>query len=379
MNFDWTPSQNSFRQRIRDVLDRELQDDWPQKSRLDPSSEYVSRFSREFCPTLAREGLLIPHWPQQDGGEGLDPFHHWILGEEMFAIGEPRSYQYMSVNWAGPAIRKYGTPRQKAELLPRITGGTMIFCQGFSEPGAGSDLAAMKTKAERSESGGFVINGSKIWTSGASLADVCFLLARTGQGRKDISAFLVPMDTPGIDVRIVASFNGERSFHEVFFTDVQAPEDAVLGEVGRGWDIVMSVLADERVGAPRYALTMRGIDIGVGILAGRGQFDEPAQIRAAQAMAACHAAQLLCLSVIDDRAKGRPPSGSTSVARYCLNAADRLAADFFEEFLSDDLVLNENPVLAAAYRRTASSGIASGTAEMQMNAIARDVLRLPRE
>lgn len=377
MNFEWTAAQQDFRRRVRAVIEDQLPADWAEQSNFDASSRYVSEFSRQFCPVLAEHGLLIPHWPKAVGGEGLDPFHHWILGEELFSVGEPRSYQYMNVNWAGPAILRHGTPPQCERLIPEITQGRKIWCQGFSEPSAGSDLAALRTRAVRTDRG-YVLNGQKIWTSGASLADYCFLLARTGEARKDISVFLLPMSTPGIDVRIIPSFNGERSFHEVFLTDVEVPFDALLGEEGGGWKIVLSVLHDERIGLPRYMLTMRGLDRAVECLREEGRFDDRVRMAAGDARAACNAAQSLCLKVVNDRAAGREPGPDTYIARYALVAADRKAADMIGDYLMDRVIANDDALLAAAYRRTASSGIAAGSAEIQLNNISRDRLGLPK-
>src|SRR5262249_8072156 len=126
VEFAWTPEHKAFRRRVRDVLERHLPSDWPTlSSGYDNGSDGAVAFSRKFCPILAAEGLLIPHWPKENGGGGLDAFHHWILGEEMWGVGEPRAYQYMSVNWVGPAIIKYGTDELKALHLPRICAGTV--------------------------------------------------------------------------------------------------------------------------------------------------------------------------------------------------------------------------------------------------------------
>src|SRR5581483_5327894 len=209
MEFGWTREQEDYRKRIRAALDELLPPDW--YSKYVPQS-YASddqiAFSREFCPGLAERGLLVRHWPEEYGGGNGEAWEQFILAEEMKAAGEPRGPQYMNVNWIGPALMRYGTPEQKAQHLPGIAGGTTIWCQGFSEPGAGTDLAALRTKAER-VGDHYVINGSKIWTSYARKADWCFLLARTGQGRKEISVFLIRMDTPGVSV---TSFPGLAKF-----------------------------------------------------------------------------------------------------------------------------------------------------------------------
>src|SRR4051812_2340621 len=153
MNFEWTAEHQAFRARIRNFLDVKLPDDWDEKSQLDPSEPYVAEFAKSFCPALAKERLLIPHWPKEVGGEGLDAFHHWILGEEMFAAGEPRAYQYMSVNWVGPAILQYGTPEQIKTLVGGITAGTRLLWPGvFPAPTRGAP-PALRPRAPRTPAG----------------------------------------------------------------------------------------------------------------------------------------------------------------------------------------------------------------------------------
>jgi alkylation response protein AidB-like acyl-CoA dehydrogenase len=378
MDFDWTPEQAAFRTRVRAVIQAALPPDWAERSRYDTSSAYVSQFSRSFCPMLAKEGLLIPHWPRELGGGGLDAFHHWILGEEMFAAGEPRSYQYMNVNWVGPAIIRFGDEAQRRRYIGEIASGEVIWCQGFSEPSAGSDLAALSTRAER-RGDDYVLNGSKVWTSGASLADYCFLLARTGEEprTRGISVFLLPTRTPGIEIRPIPNFMGEYSLHEVFLNDVVAPAGALLGEADKGWDIVRAVLHNERIGAPRYALSIRVLQHAVDLLQQRGADSAPARAAAAQAMAGLQAARQLALRVIDQRVKDRPADGATNLARYALISADRLVANFLCDFLHGDLVANTDPLLAAGFRRTGSTGLAAGSAEVQLNLIAGHHLDLP--
>jgi alkylation response protein AidB-like acyl-CoA dehydrogenase len=302
---------------------------------------------------------------------------HWILNEEMNYTGEPRGYQYMSVNWAGPALIRFGSDAQKAEHLGRISRGELFYCQGFSEPNAGSDLASLTTRAERTDHG-YVVRGQKIWTSAASFADYCVLLARTGPGRKDISVLLTPMDSPGITVRVIAGFQGQRAFHEIFLDDVEVPASGLLGEENRGWDVVTAILHNERVGMPRYVLSLRGLDRAVGWLLGEGRFGQIEAVRAAEARAACEAVRLQCYRVIDGRVKGLPPTAETSLARYSMTRADRLVAQFIAEFCGPCLIDAADPVISATYRRAAATGIASGTAEVQLNLIARDHLQLPK-
>lgn len=377
MDFSWTSEQSAFRERLKDVIARALPPDWGEKSRYDTSSAYVSNFSRTFCPMLASEGLLIPHWPVELGGGGLDHFHHWILGEEMFHVGDPRSYQYMNVNWVGPAIIRYGTDEQRREHISPISRGEVIWCQGFSEPSAGSDLAALSTRAER-RGDSYLINGSKIWTSGATLADHCFMLARTGEaGTRGISVFLIPTKLPGLDIRVIPSFMGQYSLHEVFFNDVVVPASALLGEENRGWEIVRNVLHNERIGMPRYMLSMRVLDHAMDLLIERGEDTDLVRVRAGQARAGLEAARYLALGVIDRRSKNGPADTSTNIARYALVSADRLVADFLCDFLHDDVVADIDPLISVGFRRTGSTGLAAGSAEIQLNLISKHHLHLP--
>lgn len=379
MEFSWEPEHDAFRARVAEFIATHLPLDWERVSGFDVGGDYSIAFARQFCPALAAAGLLVPHWPVEHGGSGVDIWHHWILNEEMFRVGEPRSYQYMSVNWAGPAIIAFGTDAQKAALLPRIAAGEMFFCQGFSEPAAGSDLVALRTRAVSDGQGGYRINGQKIWTSAASFADYCVLLARTGgPGHGGISVFLLPMDLPGITVRVIPGLQGQRSLHEVFLEDVVLPSSALLGLENQGWGVVTRILHNERIGIPRYMMALRALDRAADWLAERGRLSETAAGRAAQARAMCEAARLQCYKIIDARAKDAPPTAATSLARVGLVAADRAVSDFIGDFLIDCVAGNDDPLITACYKRTASTGIASGTLEVQLNLIAQRYLQLPR-
>jgi alkylation response protein AidB-like acyl-CoA dehydrogenase len=381
MDFAWTDEHVAFRRHVREVLDRHLPADWPTVSGgYDNGSDGAVAFSRKFCPILSDEGLLIPHWPKEDGGRGLDAFHHWILGEEMWGVGEPRAYQYMSINWVGPAIIRFGNEEQKAAYLPRICAGTVSFCQGFSEPDAGSDLASLRTRATPTDTG-YIINGQKIWTSAASFADYCVLLARTGGERhRGINVFIVPMNLPGITVRIIPGLQGKRALHEVFFDNVEIPASARLGPEDEGWTIVGQILANERIGAPRYALGWRGFNRAIECMRADGRLEDPIiQARAAQVQARLKAARLTALKVIDGRVKGKGADAETNLARYTLVMADRAMAEFLGEFAQDLISSDSEPLVAVAYKRAASVGIAAGAAEVQLNLISRNLLRMPKD
>ena len=379
MNFDWTDNEQAFRQRLKDFLAATLPDGWERFSQHGPASPDLTRYAETFCGKLAEEGLLIPHWPKEIGGDGLDPWHQTILAEEMWIAGEPRGGQYMNVNWIGPTLIRYGSPEQQARYLPPIAEGRALWCQGFSEPGSGSDLASLRTSAER-DGEDYVVNGQKIWTSYATLADTCFLLCRTGPDRKaGISILLIPMDTPGITVRQIPSIIGEGDIHEVFFDDMRVPVTARLGAEGQAWEIIGFSLTNERLGIPRYALARAALDRAVAILGEHGEFGgEAVRIEAGHALALCEAARMASYAIVSKRAEGEKIGAEASSARFATIMAERRVAEFVAEYLPEALA-DAHPYLKMHHQRGIVAGIAAGAAEIQLNIIAADVLGLPRE
>ncbi|PHR55653.1 MAG: acyl-CoA dehydrogenase [Robiginitomaculum sp.] len=382
MDFTWSREDTEFRSRVRGVLSRELPTNWPTLARHGPGSRQQTEFCLEFCPKLAEAGLLVPHWPREWGGAERPVWEHFILGEEMWAAGEPRGAQYMNVNWIGPVLMQFGSDAQKQRYIPQMAAGKAIWCQGFSEPNAGSDLASLKTRADR-EGDEYVINGQKIWTSYAGMADQCFLLARVsgaGEGKSAIAIFIVPMTTPGIEVRSIPSLIGHGDIHEVFFTDVHIPVSARLGEVGQGWKIISAALANERVGIPRYQLATIILDEMVGLLKTRGQFGDPViRLRAAQAAASCEAARILVYHVVDAKSRGQILGADANVARLAVIGADHAVSDFGMDFLADCYSGAGHVSFMSHHERAIVTGIAAGAAEIQLNIVAQRYLNLPRE
>ncbi|MCA0242331.1 MAG: acyl-CoA dehydrogenase family protein [Proteobacteria bacterium] len=379
MDFTWSDEQQALRERVRALLKRELPADWERISRHGPGSREQTAFSLQFCPRLAEAGLLVPHWPAAHGGSDSPPWHHFIIGEELWAAGEPRGPQYMNVNFIGQTLIRFGTAEQQRRLLPPMAAGRAIWCQGFSEPSAGSDLASLRTRAERVGER-YRINGAKVWTSYAGLAQHCLLLARTGgSGREGICIFLVDMATPGIRVRAIPSLVGEGDIHEVFFDDAEVPADCRLGAEGQAWPIIGWALSHERVGIARYAFSRRVLDGLVRRLQAQGRFDDAlVRARAGQALAACEAARWLVYRVIDQRARGLPPSADTNLARVAVVAADHAVSDFGLAFLPDSYCGSDFPLHLQHHERAIAAGIASGAAEIQLNLVAQQRLQLPR-
>lgn len=379
MEFGWTPAQEEYRRRLRTALAELLPPDWdqvyvPQSYASDAQVE----FSRTFCAQLARRGLLVPHWPKEYGGNDGSDWEHFILSEEMKAAGEPRGPQYMNVNWIGPTLMRFGTEVQRKEHLLRIASGTVIWCQGFSEPGAGTDLAALKTRAER-RADHYVINGSKIWTSYARKADWCFLLARTGSRRKEISVFLVPMSTAGISVTSFPGLIKDGHLNEVFLTDVEVPIGARLGEEGAAWKIITYALSYERVGVSRYYAGLKALDRAMQQLKRNNRCDNSVmQYRAAVIASKLEAARLLTYRVVDQRVKRQSDDFTANLCRIAALEAVQDLMDFLVEYVPDCLA-GGDPLLEDYYRINIPAGVTGGTNELQLDLVAWRALGLPRK
>jgi alkylation response protein AidB-like acyl-CoA dehydrogenase len=375
MNFEWDAEQLAFRSTVRAFLAARLPPDWESLAE-GPASEVQSSFAREFCSQLAQAGLLVPHWPQRWGGRDAGPWTAFILAEEMWLAGEPRGGQYMNVNWIGPTLMRFGSPAQQQRYIPPMARGETIWCQGFSEPEAGSDLASLRTRAEKHGSG-YRISGQKIWTSYAGHAETCFLLARTAPGKNGMSVFLLPMDTPGITVRQIGSLIGEGDIHEVFLDQVEVPAEALLGEEGQAWDIARTALSLERVGIPRFALASRMLHRAVARLKQAGRLQGAVE-QAAKARAACEAARFYSYGIVDQRRHGIAVGAEASAARFATVMAERLVAEFVVEHVPE-AICGGDQMLLAHHQRAIVAGIASGAAEIQLNLIATELLKLPRE
>ncbi len=381
MEFGWTDADRQFRRELVEFLEETLPEDWEEISRGGPGSDAQARYSHEFCSKLAERGWLTQNWPAAYGGGDASAWRHVILAEETWSRGEPRGAQYMNVNWIGPTIMRYGTEEQKRDHLPRISRGEVLWCQGFSEPEAGSDLVALRTLALR-EGDEYVVNGSKIWTSYADHAEFCFLLVRTDPDSKrhrGISVLLMPMNLPGVEIREIPSVVGERYFHEVFLTDVRVPVTCRLGPENDGWEIVSYSLQYERVGSPRYARAARTVDRLAELARERSQLDEPRVLeKLGEARALCEAARVLTYRVVDQRAHDLPPTPDSNVTRVAGTLADRAVAELALEVFGAE-ALEYGSIADSNFRMAMTAGVAVGTTEIQLNLIASRFLGLPRE
>ncbi len=247
MDLSYPPDAEAFRSEIRAWLDENLPAGWTEPG-FEMRPEERKQFNEAWPSKLFAGGWICATWPVEYGGKGLTTMEGVVLAEEFARAKAPLRADFFGDTLVGPTILQWGTEEQKQEFLPAILKGETSWCQGFSEPNSGSDLASLKTSAVL-DGDEWVINGQKVWTTQGHYADYCFLLTRTDPDapkHKGISYLLVPMKQPGVEVRGITQPDGTAEFCEVFFTDARCPKDNVVGGVNNGWKVANSTLAFER-------------------------------------------------------------------------------------------------------------------------------------
>ena len=321
MNLDFNDEDRAFRHEVRDFLAEALPADLRQKmiERRHLGKDDIVRWQR----ILNARGWAVSAWPVEHGGQPWTPTQRYIFQEEMALAHAPEGLPF-NVNMIGPVIARFGTDAQKREFLPRTANLDIWWCQGFSEPGAGSDLAALKTSAVR-DGEDYVLNGQKIWTTQAQHADWMFALVRTdasGKRQQGITFLLLDMRTPGIIVRPIPSIDGLRDLNEVFFDDVRVPVANRIGEEGKGWDYAKHLLGHERSGIARIGLSkerlaqLRHLEAELGA-DGVLEPDEQGRLRRklAEAEVELRALELTQLRVVAADAVGGGAAGAASILK----------------------------------------------------------------
>lgn len=260
MDIAFTLEQQAFREEIRAFIAARLPSSIRERLRQGhlPNREDTITWQR----ILAERGWSAPHWPKEYGGAALSQAERLILLDELYRAPAPLP-QIFNMNMLGPVLMKFGTPQQREHFLPKLANLDLWFCQGFSEPGAGSDLAALRTSARR-EGDFYIVNGQKTWTSTAQWADWIFALVRTApQARKQagISFLLIDLKSPGITVRPIRSIDGTDHVNEVFFEDVKVPASQLVGEENQGWECAKFLLANERTGIANVGLCQERLEL----------------------------------------------------------------------------------------------------------------------
>ncbi|MHB8661860.1 MAG: acyl-CoA dehydrogenase family protein [Acidimicrobiales bacterium] len=378
MDFDLGGRAAELRARLRELIASELPAGYLGAFTDDPADLAVAQ---GFCKRLADEGLLTVAWPAEYGGAGGSVWEQTVVREEMWAHHEPRGAQYMGLNWVGPAIMAFGSDAQKARFLPPIAAGDVIWCQGFSEPDAGSDLASLATRAAP-DGDGWRITGQKIWTSYAQMAQWCVLAARVGttpaDKQKGITIFLVPMDRAGITVRPIRSMLGPHHLNECFFDDVEAGPDDILGGVGEGWTVIRRALAHERVGIARYARCDRLLSL---LAAAAGGIPPRLEAQWMRALIQVRTSRLLAYKAMQEQADGEPNDATASAARVAVTQCDQAVAEvLFQAIEHESLGAKSNgaPLHGAIedhWRYAQAATVSSGTIEIQRMIVSRALLR----
>jgi alkylation response protein AidB-like acyl-CoA dehydrogenase len=386
-----TDAEQELRDEIREWLRANLPWEYGKglPPRFDDLAEEVA-FGRAWQEKLASGRWVGVGWPREFGGRGGGPVEHYIVTEELARGRAPELVGRIGVNLVGPTLLAHGTPEQKTRWLPHILDASEIWCQLFSEPGAGSDLTSLSTRAEATE-GGFVLSGQKVWTSYAQFADWGWCLARTDPDApksKGISALVVDMHAPGVEVRPLRQITDESEFNEVFFTDVFVPSEQLVGPLHEGWRIANSTLTHERGVNPRQlVIHSQLVDELWRLALERGAFDDPRLApRLAQAFVEVRMFQLHNWRSISRTAKGEDPGPVGSINKLWWSEMSKRLHDTAMAVLGATQPLwrgaDDNPGDGAWQRSWLyyqASSIWAGTNEIQRNVIGERVLGLPRE
>ena len=395
MDFRFTEDEEAFRREVRQWLEQEIPQRWIE---LDPGiweeTEQSWALAREFQHKLGEKGWLAPAYPKEYGGLELSHMKRLMLAEELAYNRTPISIEEeITVNWVGPSIMLFGTEKQKKDYLTKIAKGDIIFCLGYSEPNAGSDLASLQTRAV--EAGDeYVINGQKTWCSYGHLADYCWLAARTdpdASRHEGISIFIVDMKTPGITVRPLINILNRHSFNEVFFDDVRIPEENLVGQKNKGWYQLVIALDFERSSIGYAAGNQRIIEELVKYAKESTRNGEPLandpliRNELAQLVVENEVARMMAYRIAWMFSKGLHPSYESSMSMVLVSEVMRRTANTGMRILGHYGELDRDSKWAVMNARimrmclsSLSIGVGGGSNEIQRNIIAIRGLGLPR-
>ena len=396
MRFSHDVDVESFRQEVRQFIAEELE---PEKERL-RSAAQIERTNEEeydfvmgFQQKLAKKDWLAMAWPEEYGGGGASHMRQLVYNEEMAYASAPN--MSMGIAWVGPSLMLYGSDEQKNHYIPRIANADDWWCTLYSEPGAGSDLAAMQTRATR-DGDDYVINGQKIWTSTAKFAQMCFCLVRTepdAPKHQGISFLLIPMDTPGIEIRPIMQMTLDADFNEVFFTDVRIPAKNIVGKRGEGWKVANSILGHERGSLADPNVTMTRLNALINLMKdetidGQRVIDKPAfRDRLLRIQGRVIAQQSNALRILSGQIN---KNQNTSMARFITklqgtelrHELEALAIDTMGELgtlYENSPHLRDNGSWQMSYMYFLGLIIGGGTSQIQKNIISERGLGMPKE
>ena len=404
MDFHDTPVEAAFRAEVRRFIETECPEGIKRRGfgamfggggwdDIRMSAEEYRQRNGGWVKKLADQGWIAPAWPKEYGGAGMTVMEQFIFNEEMARVGAPKGGNFgIGTGWAGPTIILYGSEEQKQKYLPSIVKGDAIWCQGFSEPGAGSDLASLQTRAIK-DGDDYVVNGQKIWTSGAHVAHYMILLARTdpeASKHKGISYFILDMKSPGISIQPLVNMANNHDFNEVFFDNVRVPKENLIGEENRGWYVGTTTLDFERSGiatSVSHGLMVADLAKFVRENRGEGFISKGKSVRYEIADRAIEAGveAMLSYQVISMQNRGLVPNKESSIAKLFSSELDvRIAGTAMKTLGAYAQLTKSSPHVAvngrveSAYLYATTSTVGGGTSEIQRNIIASRGLGLPR-
>jgi alkylation response protein AidB-like acyl-CoA dehydrogenase len=341
---------------------------------------FQSDAQQHWLKAMAERGWTVPDWPKAYGGAGLTPDESRVLKQEMQRIGARPPLTSFGISMLGPALLKFGSEEQKKHYLPEIARGEIRWCQGYSEPGAGSDLAGLQTRAD-DKGDHWLVNGQKVWTSYADKADWIFCLVRTSTESKQggISFLLFDMASPGVSTKPILLISGSSPFCETFFDDVKVPKDQIVGEVNRGWDVAKYLLGHERE-------MIAGMGLGGGASVTLGPAVKPAD-PLLRAEIAAFDVDALAFAAMSERfaamwKAGEAHPASPSMMKYAGTELNKrrnalLVAAGGSDALEWDSERSRHGKTARDWLRSKGNSIEGGTSEIQLNIVAKHILGLP--
>ena len=389
MDLNLTPNEQKFRDAFREWLGANLPAPWQGNTNSEDRSDYI-RYLREWQQKLYLGGWAGISWPQQFGGRGASLMEQAIFQEELARANAPQLIGTIGLSLVGPTIIAMGTDEQKARYLAPILSGEEIWCQGFSEPNAGSDLASLSTKAVR-DGNDFVVNGQKIWTSFAQLADWCLQLVRTdteAPKHKGITCLLVYMRSEGISVRPLRQMSGDSGFNEVFFSNVRIPVSQVLGTVNQGWTTAITALMNERanLGTAAQVVFKRNLEALIDRARtiqrnGSSATKDPiVRQKLAQAHLELEILRLNTNRALTSLTKTGIPGPEGSIQKLYWSEWNQRLQQTAQEILGPfgQLLDFDKGTWQYGYLRSRGNTIEAGTSEIQRNIIAERVLGFPK-
>jgi acyl-CoA dehydrogenase len=394
MNFDDTPEEAAFRQEVRAWIDanapKHLEGELKQSSFGNSGlrSEDPIAAAKAWQRKKYDAGWACLHWPQDYGGRGASPIERVIWGQEEGVYAQLGGVFTIGHGMCGPTLMAWASEDQKRDLLPRMASGEEIWCQLFSEPAGGSDLAGLRTRAER-DGDDWVINGQKIWTSGAHYSQWGILITRTDPAvpkHKGLTMFFLRMDTPGIEIRPIKQANGQSGFNEVYFTDVRIPDSQRLGAVGQGWTVSLTTLMNERLsigsGMPTGFGELFDYCMNLQLEDGAAVDDRHVRSRLAQFAVRASGLRYTGMRAISALSKGEAPGPENSIGKLVAGATMQELATFALDLQGQMGVLSGADALdqarfQAMLLRSPATRVEGGTDEILRNIIAERVLGLP--